>query len=390
MLNVDKNNFNKWELLLQVLSEEMSESDARFQEWLQEDEENRMLYRSLKGEGPEDERFDKDRVFGNISEILSFEQKKRVFIKKRWLGYVAGIALLIAAGWMIESQMEEEATPRQIAEVQTPEVVVEPGTKKAFLQSSQGESIDLSETFQIENEDGTVISNNTQGVVSFEKNNEKVKEVERHTICVPKGGEYELLLADGSRVHLNSETQLTFPSYFDGETRTVELTGEAFFEVKKSTKPFIVQTASMHVEVLGTTFNVSAYRNEMFTNTTLVEGSVQVYTQNEANPYRLAPGHNLHTDKLSNEVSIQKVNTDLFTAWVKGEFMFRNEPLCDIFAQLSRWYDFTVDYEDISIKEMKFTGSAEKARSLDYLLTLIESVTDIKYKYEGNHIRLYK
>lgn len=390
MLNVDKNNFNKWELLLQVLSEEMSESDARFQEWLQEDEENRMLYRSLKGEGPEDERFDKDRVFGNISEILSFEQKKRVFIKKRWLGYVAGIALLIAAGWMIESQMEEEATPGQIAEVQTSEVVVEPGTKKAFLQSSQGESIDLSETFQIENEDGTVISNNTQGVVSFEKNNEKVKEVERHTICVPKGGEYELLLADGSRVHLNSETQLTFPSYFDGETRTVELTGEAFFEVKKSTKPFIVQTASMHVEVLGTTFNVSAYRNEMFTNTTLVEGSVQVYTQNETNPYRLAPGHNLHTDKLSNEVSIQKVNTDLFTAWVKGEFMFRNEPLCDIFAQLSRWYDFTVDYEDISIKEMKFTGSAEKARSLDYLLTLIESVTDIKYKYEGNHIRLYK
>lgn len=390
MLNVDKNNFNKWELLLQVLSEEMSENDLRFQEWLQEDEDNRTLYRSLKGEGPEDERFDKDKVFGNISEILSFEQKKRVFIKKRWLGYAAGIVLLIAAGWMIEFQMKEEATPGQIAEVQTPVVVVEPGTKKAFLQSSQGESIDLSETFQIENEDGAVISNNTQGVVSFERNNEKVKEVERHTICVPKGGEYELLLADGTRVHLNSETQLTFPSYFDGETRIVELTGEAFFEVKKSTKPFIVQTASMHVEVLGTTFNVSAYRNEMFTNTTLVEGSVQVYTQHETNPYRLAPGHNLHTDKLSNEVSIQKVNTELFTAWVKGEFMFRNEPLCNIFAQLSRWYDFTVDYEDISIKDMKFSGSAEKARSLNYLLTLIESVTDIKYKYEGNHIKLYK
>lgn len=267
---------------------------------------------------------------------------------------------------------------------------LEHGSTNAYLQSSRGQSIDLSETFQIEKEDGAIISNDTLGIVSFEKNNSDVKEIESHTIYVPKGGEYELILADGSRVHLNSETHLTFPSYFDGDRRQVELTGEAFFEIKKSSRPFIVQTASMHIEVLGTTFNVSAYQDELFTNTTLVEGSVRVYTQNEDSSFSLKPGDNLHMDKVSNDVFIQKVNTDIYTAWVKGEFMFRNQPLNDIFTQLARWYDFTIEYEDPAIRDMKFTGSAEKVRSLDYLLTLIGSVTNLKYRQNGNHIIMYK
>ena len=143
--------------------------------------------------------------------------------------------------------------------------------------------------------------------------------------------------------------------------------------------------------MLGTTFNVSAYKDEAYT-TTLVEGSVRIYTSDEeaADSFLLKPGQNLFIDTSSEKVLIQKVDTDIYTAWVKGKFIFKNQSLDEILNRLSRWYDFTIEYEDPRIKQMKFTGSAEKARTLDYLLNLIEAVTDVRYRSEGNKIIMHK
>lgn len=397
-MKIGKNNFPQWELLLKVLSEEMPENDPVFRSWLDEDEENKKLYLKLNGKGQmESSLFDKDKAFNNISDILGLSIRKKVpFHQKMWFKYAASFLAIVSVGLTGYILLTNERIPAPTEYASTEKNVFDPGSKKAYLLTSQGKTIDLSETFEFKNEDGTVVSNKSEGVLHFQKNdsiekkNDSVKkEVELQTIYVPKGGEYELLLADGSKVYLNSETKLVFPNQFEGETRHVELTGEAYFEVKKDQKPFIVKTADMQIEVLGTSFNVNAYQNNVSVNTTLVEGSVQVHIPDNPQTFLLKPDNNFSINKSSNEISVKKVDTNIYTAWMKGEFVFRNQTLCDIFTQLVRWYDFEIEYENAAIQTMRFTGSTEKTRPLNYLLNQIQSVTDIKYRNEGNKIILY-
>jgi len=388
MLKIQKNSIDKWKLLLKVLSEEIPEDDRYFQHWLTEDTENRKLYRSLKEGEQNDGLFDKDKVFNTISSKLCLNtEKKTPLYQKKWFKYavssVAVIALCIAGGYFT---FHETATPPETVEKN----IFDPGSKKAYLLSMKDEMIDLSESFEVKKEDGTIISNKSEGMISFEKTASVNRKIEQQTIYVPKSGEYELVLADGSRVFLNSESQLTFPSYFEGDTRRVELIGEAYFEVKKEDKPFVILTPELTVEVLGTSFNINAYETNPYVNTTLVEGNVRVHLAESQKVFQLKPEQNLRLNKLSDEVSVQQVNTDIYTAWVKGEFMFRNQPLPEIFAQLERWYDFKIVYENQDIKKMRFTGSAQKAKPLNYLLDLITAVTDIQYRNERDKIILYK
>ncbi|MDL2256054.1 FecR domain-containing protein [Parabacteroides sp. OttesenSCG-928-G06] len=385
MFTIGRNNFDKWELLLRVLSEEIPESDQSFQNWLQEDEKNRELFQSLKeGEMP-----DVDATYNAIAEKLSFNHKDVPFYKKKWFQSVAAVAILLLSIPTIYFATLDRSQPEQIVEEES-DTLFNPGTKKAYLLSSEGESIDLSETFQMAREDGTVISNDAQGVVRVEKEKkEKKKSIEDHTIYVPKGGEYMLILADGTRVYLNSETRLTFPSDFVGKERKVSLTGEAYFEVKKGRRPFIVETEDMQVEVLGTSFNVNAYQDNASVHTTLVEGSVRVHLPDNPNVYELQPEKNLSIDKLSGKISVKQVDTQIYVAWIKGKFYFRRQPLHEILVQLQRWYDFEVVYDDPVIQHLSFSGSAEKSRPLDYLLNQIQEVTDVKYKKEGGKIIFY-
>jgi len=391
MLTIRKTSDDKWELLLRVLSEEIPESNPVFQSWLQEDKENMELYQSIKGGKPADEVIpDKDKIFDNIAEILSFNQKAVPFFRKRRFIHVAAVILLIFSGFASYLIISREMQPARISENQAGEIRFDPGSKKAYLLSSSGETIDLSESFEIVKEDGTVISNDPQGTVSINEKEAETLNVENHTLYVPKGGAYALVLADGSKVYLNSETKLIFPARFSDSIRKVELIGEAYFEIVENEKPFVVHTAYMQVEVFGTSFVVNAYQDNTYTSATLVEGHVQIQTPDTSSPILLKQGENINMDNISNEISIKEVDPSIYTAWVRGEFIFRNYPLNDILTQLSRWYDFTVTYEDPAIRTMMFTGSAEKSRSLDYLFDMITSVTDIKYRKENGNIVLYK
>ena len=388
MLKIEKNITDKWNLLLKVLSDEIPENDSYFQHWLNEDSENRELYTSLKEGGDNDELFNKDQAFNTISNTLSLNTRRKTSLyQKKWFKYVTSSVAVIALSIIALNYFtfQENPVPEKVEKN-----IFDPGSKKAYLLSMKGEKIDLSESFEVKKEDGTVISNKSEGVISFEKTKPVKKTIEQQTIYVPKSGEYELVLADGSKVFLNSESQLTFPSYFDGNTRRVELTGEAYFEVEKDGRPFIIQTPDLSIEVLGTSFNVNAYQANPYINTTLVEGSIRIHLPKKEESFLLKPEHNFRLDKLSDEISVQRVNTDIYTAWIKGEFMFRNQPLTEIFAQLERWYDFKIVYENSNIAKMRFSGSAEKVRPLNYLLNQIQAVTDIQYRSEGDKIILYK
>jgi hypothetical protein len=416
MQTIKKNNLPEWELLSKVLSGETPDNDPAFQHWIKEEVGNGELYRALTGKKrAKSLPFDKNKIFNNISDILGLSiREKTPFYRKYPIWYVASFPAIISVGLIAYFVFTDEPIPEKQAEYAVAEEnVFAPGSKKAYLLSSQGKTIDLTESFELKSNDGTIISNKSEGIVRFQQyepeqhepaqthgpeqtqrqtrgqKEHEQKDVEDHTIYVPKGGEYELALTDGSKVYLNSETQLVFPSRFEGDVRQIELTGEAYFEIKKDVKPFIVKTTGIQIEVLGTSFNVNAYQDNEFVNTTLVEGCINVHVANHPEIFRIKPENNFSIHKSSNEISIRKVNTEIYTAWVKGEFAFRNQPLSNIFTQLARWYDFEIEYENPAIQTLRFTGSAEKMRPLNYLLNQIQMVTDVKYRNEGNKIILY-
>lgn len=392
MLKVVKNDYEKWELLLRVLTGELAEDSPIFQSWLAQSEENKELYQSLKDQNNnENLMFDLDRMYKNIAESLSFasEEKEKISLAQKipqWMKFASAIAiLLISASVFFWINKPDRINVTQIDNTE----IIEPGGKKARLILADGKAIDLTNDFNIEKQDGTIIVNESEGGLSYERKSDKIKP-EYHTIEVPIGGEYQLRLDDGTKVYLNSGTRLRYPSYFEGKDRNVELEGEAYFEVTKNEKPFIVHTSNLDIKVLGTSFNISAYEEDSQVNATLVNGKVQVMTKHNTSVYDLTPGYNLNYQKKSKAVVTQKVDVEFYTAWVRGEFIFKNQNLEDILTQLSRWYDFSVEYQDQSLRNMKFTGGAEKKRSINYMLKQIEVVTNIKFKEDGKRIIIYK
>ena len=387
---IEKHNISQFELLLKVLSEEISEKDPSFQRWMEDDIENKKLYFNLKGKKRiKNLPFDKHQAFNNISDILGFSRQKKVFYHENWFRYAASVLLVILtslAGFFV-SMENDNNNSAELAEIK--KITIDTSSKKAHIYSSQGEELDLSRAFVIKKSNGTIISNKNDIIRVQQNKFAKNKEKELLTIYVPKGDKYTLLLDDNSKVHLNSESMLTFPSHFDGDTRQVELTGEAYFEVKKDSRQFIVQTAKTQIRVLGTAFNVNAYQDEESENTTLVEGSVQIITTGNEETHILTPGSNFNINKSSDKISIREVDTGVYTAWINDEFIFRNQPLNKIFTQLARWYDFDIEYKNPAIQSMRFTGSTMKAHPLDYFLNQIQTVTNIKYKIEGEKVILY-
>ena len=217
------------------------------------------------------------------------------------------------------------------------------------------------------------------------------KPLENHTggiqynqLDIPRKGEYRLVLADGTRVWLNSETQLKYPVTFAGTERRVYLQGEAYFEVMRDEqKPFIVETGKSAVQVLGTSFNVRAYTDEKDMYTTLVEGSVQLSSGKETLVLRpdeqgvVAP---------SGAITKQKVNTALYTSWKDGRFVFENQTLEEIMHTLARWYDVNVFYANDRVKEAMFNGNLKRYDDFNQIVEMLEMTGVAHFKINGNTI----
>ena len=206
-------------------------------------------------------------------------------------------------------------------------------------------------------------------------------------LVIPKGNAYELELADGTHVWLNAESELSYPTRFAGEMREVRLKGEAFFDVAKNPDcPFVVRTDEVAVQVLGTSFNVSAYQSEQMARVTLVGGSVAVKA-NGGEEFRIVPSEQFCYNKESRKSGIRVVDTDLYTSWVKGEYIFKDAALEEIFNKLLHWYDFTVRYQNEQLKDKRFSLVIDRKISLEQLLELISFTSDVKLeRSQGNII----
>lgn len=322
----------------------------------------------------------------------SLSTQKRI---TKWIPYVAAAVIILwATSWFFHRN-QIITYPSQLSNQKNEKKST---GKHAILQLADGRSIELDENQKriflnegkVFYENGLSLSTLTEGEDELEEGN---SEPSLLALSTPKGGTYEITLSDGTKVWLNSASTLRYPSRFNAESRVVELEGEAFFEVISTPNkqiPFLVKTSQQTVEVLGTQFNVSAYKEEQEAKTTLLEGSVRVglssnlknSMQNSPASVTIKPGQQATSNGES--IEIATVNTEQFTAWKNGLFYFKHTPLEEVMKEISRWYDVEVIYHGIIPKET-FSGKIDRNVSLMGLLSILQS-SAINVKLEGNEL----
>ena len=209
-----------------------------------------------------------------------------------------------------------------------------------------------------------------------------------NTVTVPQGQRVHLTLSDGTKVWLNAKTKMEYPQSFKvSDQRIVKVDGEAYFEVSKTGQPFIVNANGMQVEVLGTTFNISAYPDEEY-QTTLVNGSVKVSAE-KGESLILKPSQQATIALGSNSIQVRTVDTSFYTSWVKGKINFKDQRLEDIMKTLSRWYDMNVVYENEKLKNIRFGCNLNRYEEITPFVKLLEKTEEVHVKIEGNTITFH-
>ena len=240
-----------------------------------------------------------------------------------------------------------------------------------------------------------VILSNTTSEVKTKENTlvytvlDKEEKLKYNTLTVPPGAEYNLLLADGTKVYLNSGSELRYPMAFPGEERKVFLKGEAFFEVTPdSTKLFLVETECLTATVLGTSFNIRSYDHQRTTAATLVGGLLKVTMPDKE--YILQPGTQALFDKERAASSTREVNVVMYTSWKNGYYFFDNMTLEEIMETISPWYNLKVEYQDMEVKTIPFFGHVKRYDNIVDLLKKFESTNEIEFSIHGNKIAVRK
>lgn len=274
-----------------------------------------------------------------------------------------------------------------------------PGTNKAILTLSDGSqlSLDESKTGTLASQGDVEIKKlaNGQIIYSADTENKNQQKDLYNTISIPRGGKYQLTLPDGSKVWLNALSKLKFPTCFNGDQRLVELEGEAYFEVatffKKGNKhkkmPFIVKTSTQQIEVLGTHFNVNAYKDEIEVKTTLLEGSVKVFSPKSGSSKILKPMQQASLAS-GNFIVSNKIDMEEIMAWKNELFYFNNTDLQTIMRQLARWYDVEIDITEMTNK--KFNGVLSRNVKLSTVLKMMETTSNLKFKVDERRITMLK
>lgn len=208
-------------------------------------------------------------------------------------------------------------------------------------------------------------------------------------ISTPYASRTVFELPDGSKVWLNAGSSISFPANFDKKMRSVKLIGEAYFDVKKDEVPFLVETSELTVNVLGTAFNVMAYKDEL-TSVTLERGKVELQIEGKTLGY-INPGQQAHFVEGSNNLSIETVDSEVFTSWKDGRLIFQAEPLVNVTKRLERWYNLKINIHDKSLINLKVTGKIEM-ESFSEVLDLLELTLPIEYRYSKSErtLTIYK
>lgn len=322
---------------------------------------------------------DKEKEFARLERDIYERKSRRMTL--RW-SVAASVILLVGlfVGRTVIEWRDLDET-RMLAEVERNV----PGAKAELILST-GERVVLGrKNTAIESENEMGIRNDSVTGLDYATAKVEGKEIMYNTMRIPMGGFYQLALSDGSKVWLNSMTELRFPVTFTGEQRKVYLTGEAYFEVTHdSVHPFIVETPDgMEVKVYGTEFNMNTYVKGVV-QTVLVKGKVGVRGGVLGKEVMLAPEQMAEYDEKTGMVRIQNVDPYRYIAWKDGEFVFERETIEGIMERLSRWYDLKIFYGKESLKQKRFTGVISRYEDITQVLRLIEGPATLRFEVKGN------
>ena len=329
--------------------------------------------------------FDREKMWRAI-EAYRGEGRNARGRHQRWYWAAAVILPLLVVGGTLYFSWQK---PKQQVVAQAE--VIESGSSRATLVMAGGERVDLTTLTDTLLRQGEVeIRLDSSRGVTYQVEDSKINKVEYNKIIVPRKGEYQLVLADGSKVYLNSESELRFPTAFPGKERRVYLKGEGYFEVAANAeKPFIVTVGETDVRVLGTRFNVNAYREAEEIRTTLVSGKVRVTDRGNGKGVLLTPGQQALWQPDS--LSTQEVDVNAVIAWIDGKFYFENgATLEEIAEQLRRWYDVDFFFVSEDVKHLQFAGVIRKEFSANDIFSIIEKTTRVKFTVNGRTVLVNK
>ncbi|WP_345950722.1 FecR domain-containing protein [Mucilaginibacter sp. PAMB04274] len=324
-------------------------------------------------------------TFENISNQLNAtpQTKKRIINIYR---YATAAAVLLVATTTAYLFLHRASPSNKLENVSVKKPLdVMPGSNKAILTLADGSTMILDDKADgnLKELPGLIITKTHKGELVYKvlskQSSEQVTTI--NTVTTPKGGQYQVVLPDGTRVWLNAASRLTYPQVFAGKTREVKLEGEGYFEVSKNkAMPFHVFTGNQDVEVTGTHFNINGYMDDGSINTTLLEGGITLHHHGRSQ--KIIPGKQANVSTNPFAIKVQTVDTEEVVAWKNGLFEFNNASLRQIMSQLERWYDIKVDYSSLPAK--RYNGMVPRSANLSRVLKMLEVTGNIKFEIQNN------
>lgn len=333
----------------------------------------------------------KSKIYAKIIQHDEIDEVQKDYRKFSRLGLPILLILFLglAALFYTNRVLKEKISPN-LVKLNSNDIL--PGGSKAILTLSDGRKIELDESKNgiLVDQGGIKVHKNSDGVIEYtfskQQNTRLLSSADEapvyNTIETPVGGKYQLNLADGTKVWLNSSSSLRFPIFFSKENREVELKGEAYFEVSKDYKrKFSVRSGIQSVEVLGTQFNINAYSDEKSIKTTLFEGEIRVIDLQTNDSKLLKPGEQSNVDQ---SIHVKRIDTQVEIAWKEGYFYFKKADIKTVMRQLGRWYGITARYND-NLPEQHFSGAISNSLTLLEVLEILEK-SNIHFSLEGKEV----
>lgn len=334
---------------------------------------------------------DKKRIYHLLKTNLKQNLPDTAFSKSSnrntWIKVAAGIFMTLSVGLLFWNQQKPVNKPAYTTNKIEQKIV--PGGNKAYLTMADGAVILLNEVKNgtLNTQTDVQINKVKDGILEYNHSvtsDKNIHQLSYNTINIPRGGEYQVVLSDGTKVWLNSASSLKYPAVFHGNERKVELSGEAYFEVAKNvSKPFHVVVNGINVQVLGTHFNIMSYGDDKEVKTTLLEGSVRLSGKTAA--ILLKPGQQAMLNEQQTAFNVKTVDVEDVIAWKNGLFAFNNEDIQTIMKRISRWYDVEVIFPE-NFRRRNFGGTISRFKDVESVLKSLELTGSIHFKIEGRRI----